>query len=462
MILWKILSQYGCAGLCLLFFFTTTPAIAESPDPDLIQMVLDLLQESDKDVRSLAFDQIRTSVPGAAATKVFADALGNLNADAQIGLISALADREDAAAKPAIRAAAHSSDPAVQVAAVRALGKLGNAEDARTLISYLDGESAIAAAASQALVQLRGEGVSTTLVQKIRSSSAASQAKLMELLTTRRDLETIPELITLATGRIPNQRRAAMKALGKLAEPQHVPQLVQAVLRAEPGAERSDAEKQLMLVCAREPELDKRADPLLATMNRMGRSHQVALLPALGRVGGPQARTRIQAALDSQSAGSRRAGLAALCNWPDASVADQLLQLANEERFASYRRQARLALLRLAPVPDGRTDQEKLELLKRAMQLTESAKERNYGLRRAAPIRIVETLRYVLPYLDQAECCEQACQTIVELAHDRQLRDENKEEFHAALDRVLQLTKNAELVERSKRYKQGQTWVRGS
>ena len=79
---------------------------------------------------------------------------------------------------------------------------------------------------------------------------------------------------------------------------------------------------------------------------------------------------------------------------------------------------------------------------------------------RAAAIRLVETLRFVRPYLKQPPHAEQACLSIVELAHDRKLRDDNKPEFHAALDDVLATTKDAIVIDRAKRYKRGQTWVR--
>ena len=48
----------------------------------------------------------------------------------------------------------------------------------------------------------------------------------------------------------------------------------------------------------------------------------------------------------------------------------------------------------------------------------------------------------------------------MELAHHRDLREPNKLEFDKALDIVLATSKNAESLERAKRYKIGQTWER--
>ncbi len=118
------------------------------------------------------------------------------------------------------------------------------------------------------------------------------------------------------------------------------------------------------------------------------------------------------------------------------------------------------ALIRIAPLPDGRTDDEKLALLQTAMAMCTRDTERNLVLQRAAAVRIPETLRFVLPYLDQPRYAAQACETVVELAHHRNLREPNKAEFDRALDKVMQTSKDATVVDRANRYKKGQTWVR--
>jgi hypothetical protein len=118
------------------------------------------------------------------------------------------------------------------------------------------------------------------------------------------------------------------------------------------------------------------------------------------------------------------------------------------------------ALIRVAPLPDGRSDAEKLELLKKALALCTRDTERNLALQRAAAIRAPETLRFLTPYLDQPAFAQQACLAVVELAHHRDLREPNKAEFDRALDKVLQTSKDVTVIDRAHRYKKGQTWAR--
>ena len=283
---------------------------------------------------------------------------------------------------------------------------------------------------------------------------------LLEILATRRAFDTIPDILPAAVDDDSSVRAAAMAALGQLAGPEHIPGMVRGVLAAEAGREREAAEKAVMLVCGRISEGQQQAAPLLAAMDTLNAADRMAVLPALGRVGGPAALKIVKAAIADSDPRLHEAGLRALCNWPDASIAPELMELVQADEHPGDRTAALRALIRVAPLPDGRTDAEKLELLRTALALCTRDTERNLVLQRAAAIRILETLRFLVPYLDQPAYAQQACQSVVELAHHRDLREPNKAEFDRALDKVIQTSGDATLIDRANRYKKGQTWVR--
>src|SRR5688572_9443369 len=110
------------------FFFAVlldSAAVNASAQDDAITLIVELLKDKDKDVRSVALEQVRTEAKGEAATLKFAEALPTLAPEAQIGLLSALASRSDAAAAPAVRKLLAETDlDAVKVAAIDALGWL--------------------------------------------------------------------------------------------------------------------------------------------------------------------------------------------------------------------------------------------------------------------------------------------------------------------------------------------------
>ena len=424
-------------------------------------MLLDLLNDDDKDMRAIALDQVRTEAQGNEATKRFAGVLRDMETDRQVGLLGALSERGDVAARTAVLdLLAATKDQSVRAAAIKALGSLGDPSDCRRLVRSLGyGTEAERTAARDSLVRLRGVSVPQAIVAEMQGASLPLRVSLIETLAERRALGTIPDLLGTAAQGHPHARTAAMVALGQLASPEHIPGLIQGVLRAR-GADRATAERALVSVCDRVTEGVDRAAPLLAAMSRLAPGDRIAMLPTLGRVGGPQALRVVEDAIDDPSSWPHAVGLRSLCNWPDASVAPQLIELAKTDRHPSHRHMALRALIRIAPLPDGRSDQEKLELLQTAMTMCTRDADRNYVLQRARAIRIVETLRFVVRYLDQPPHAKDACQTVVELAHHRNLRQPNKAEFDQALDKVIQTSQDATVVDRANRYKNNQTWVR--
>ncbi len=456
------LQLFAAVCMAIAFGLAGVSINAEEPDNALVDLVVGLLHDSDKDIRALAFEQVRSEAPGAAATKVFAAQLAKLPTDAQVGLLSALADRGDAAARPAVfELLSASHEASVKSEAIAAIGALGEPADARLLVEKLSSApDAESTAARAALIRLRGESVPKLIAAELQPAAAPLRVTLVEILAARRGLDAIPDILSLATDADPAVRAAAMTALGQLAGPEQIPGMVRGVLAAEPGREREAAEKCVMFVCNRITEPDERAEPLLAAIENLGESDKIAMLSTLGRVGGPAALKMIEAAIADSDPLRHETGLRALCNWPDASIAPRLIELANADEHASHRIAALRALIRVAPLPDDRTDEARLALLQKAMTMCTRDDERLLILDRARAIRTLATLHFIEPFMDQPAYAEQACLSIVELAHHRTLRQPNKAEFHRALDKVIATSKDSVVVDRANRYKKDQTWVR--
>jgi HEAT repeat protein len=452
----------GTVILAVMFGTIATSIAEQETGDELVQLVVNLLNDKDKDVRALGLEQVRTEAKGQAATRQFAAQLSKLPPEAQVGLLSALANRGDTAARTAVRSVlAASRDEPVRVAAIAALGCLGEPADLRTLVQVLTaGSQAEQAAARTSLIRLPGQSVPGAIAAEMKQTPRSLRVILIGILATRRALDAVPDILPAAVDADPSVRAAAMAALGQLAGPEHLPGMVQGVLLAEKGREREAAEKAVMLVCSRIADAARQAEPLLAARDRLNRADRTTLLPALGRVAGPAALKIVNAAIADTDPLLHETGLRALCNWPDASIASRLTALARTDEHPEHRTMALRALIRIAPLPDGRTDGEKLELLQQALTLCTRNAERNLVLQRASAIRIPETLRFLTPYLDQRPYAQQACESVVELAHHRDLREPNQAEFDRALDKAIQTSKDATVIDRAKRYKKGQTWAR--
>ena len=106
-------------------------------------------------------------------------------------------------------------------------------------------------------------------------------------------------------------------------------------------------------------------------------------------------------------------------------------------------------------LPTDRPAGKSLEMFKKAMGLATRDDEKRLVIGRVATVRSIETFRWVVPYLDDSSLAQQACRTVVELAHHRGLREPNKGEFEPALKKVIQICRDRGLVDRAKRYLEG-------
>jgi len=251
-----------------------------------------------------------------------------------------------------------------------------------------------------------------------------------------------------------------MLALGQLGSPAQVAGIAAGVLKAQPGEERIAAEKALVLAAARVEDQEQRAKPLLVVIESAKEDDRLALLPALGRLGGATALKLIQAELAQTDSRRHTAAVEALGNWPNASVFDAVYEIATTDTCSDCRDVALASLIRLAPMTDGRADDVRLAATKKVMDLCKADENQNKLLRRIQNIRTVETLAYALSFMDKPANAQAACEAIVEMSHHRGLREPNKPAFDAALDRVIATSKDPVVIDRAQRYKKDQTWVR--
>jgi HEAT repeat protein len=433
------------------------PRIA-SADDDTVQTIIKLVSDKDKDVRAIGLEQVRDEAKGAEATRRFAALLPKLAPDAQVGLLGALAGRGDAAAKPAVLELLKSSQGEVRSAAIRALGPLANRSEVPQLVGLLADENSQKDAAA-ALTLMHGDGVNAVLCGQLKTTAPTVRVSLVKLLVARHAIDSVPSLLAASKGSDPKVRAAALDALGQLGGPELIAKLAREILDAKDDKSREEAEISLALIARRDPKNHDPALPLLDAMQPMNNGEKRALLPALGRIGGKSALRLVKVAMLYPDAACNAAATKALCNWPDGSVAPLLLERALASKVPAERKTLIDALIRVAPIPDGRTDAERLSTLKKAMELCSSEAERSTVIKRARAIRSLDTLRFVAPYMEQPQFAEIACETVVELAHHKELRQPNKAEFDKALDKVILLSKDPEVILRAKHYLKDETWV---
>ena len=368
-----------------------------------------------------------------------------------IGFAEALAARRESGARPTLMQAARQKDDLVlRERALMALAKVGDGECVPVLIDALD-DASLSKAALTALSTMPGELVDGPLLEAFRRAQARQRARLSDVLLARRMTKALPLVLELA--KVEND--AAMRddvctVLVALGDDTLLPGLVALLLTAE-NAQHRDRLETTYLEIAKQHQ--NTVEPIVGAMR--DDASTARLLPVLGRVGGAVARRKIDEALASTQQGLRAAGVRAICNWPDAAVAPQLADLAKQDQDLGVQISALRAYIRVVSLKGDRTPTETLAMLKGAYGMAQRVEEKRLAVQRAEAVRHMQTLRWLVGLLEEEAVREEACSSIVELAHHRDLRNPNRDEFAKALQRVVAASKDAETVRRAKGYLEG-------
>lgn len=380
--------------------------------------------------------RLMAALPIEEATLRLAQELPELPVEVQVVVLDALARRGDAAARPAVIAALDSRQEVVRVAALGALQHLGNRDSVFLLAQRAArGEEAEQAAARQSLGQLRGAGVDEQIIVELRDADAALRVELIGALKARRCGEAVRVLLAEARHESEAVRIAAFEALGVLGRASDGPALVELLCGAQPGAVVDAAVDATVAVCARVGDQEQRAASVLAAWGPASEAARVALVRVLGRVHGDAALARIRDARASDSPEVVDAAVRALADWPDATVLDDLHQVAEHSDSRTHHVLAVRGYVRLLGLPSEREPRETVELYETALSLAQRADEQKLALGGLAEVPHLDALRLAQRCLASEVLRAEAEAAVVAIA--RLIGLTHREEARQALDEAL-------------------------
>ncbi|HNZ16722.1 MAG TPA: HEAT repeat domain-containing protein [Candidatus Hydrogenedentes bacterium] len=392
------------------------------------QLVLGALGGDDAMFRDLAA-QLVAETDGTALTGAYAGALPGLPAGGQIALLRGLADRGDTAARPAVVELTKSADAQVQVAAIKALGALGRSgKDVATLVAFLaPAGDAVAEAAREALVSMRGDEVDSALASNIAKSTPPVHATLLTLLASRRAEHAIPSALDgLAAGEA-DVRTAALDALALLGGPAEAPAVIGVITKTADASERASAESALNAIVARKGEQILPA--VLEAMNGAGPDVRVVLLQTAAEIGTPQALDAVLAAMQDANPDIAGEAVRMLSNWASLDAAPHLETLARGEDLTPYVLGLR-GYVRLAR--EQAQGAQKMEMLTKALELARRPDEVKLVLGAWGTLPEPGALATLKPFLDQADVRNEAALAIIGVAG--KVKKENADHKALALD----------------------------
>ncbi len=312
--------------------------LAAQPD-QAAQRLVKAFQGDDPALRGIAIDKVAT-LKAYGVGERFAAQLPNLPAETQVVLIGALTRRGEPSVRFAIARAAWSADGRVRVAALKALGELGDVSSVKLLCTAVasgksDEEKKTAAAS---LRRITGKGIDGEIVQSMKLAEPDARAQMIGILRDRQATSTVSALLKEASGDNQVVRKAAFKALADLAEPEDLPVLVKLLVQLKVDELRGDAERAVAWVSRRTADEASRADDVLAALrSAKGTATKCSLLRVLQGIGNSEAFEAVREAAADKKAAVQDAAVRALADWPDERAIDALLEAYRTTKNSTLR-----------------------------------------------------------------------------------------------------------------------------
>jgi HEAT repeat protein len=399
-------------------------------------VLVEAIRRTDEELRRAAIG-LTTTVQGRNATEMFVALLPSLPAQDQALLLKALGSRGDAGALRAAAAATKSEDETVRVAALEALGTLGD----HTAALFLAKAAAEAGGnekriAQASLVRLRGAEVDAALAQSLASGDAKVRIEVIHALVGRDAGRAVGALLQTAGDNDESVRREAIRAVGALASESELGALVALAVSPKDAGDRPAIEAAIEAAFRRIENAESRADAVIAALARAPTTAQPTLVRLLGKAATSKALDMVRAALRARDAGVREAAVRTLSEWPNAGPAEDLLVLARTSASEAEKGVALRGYVRMAGLSENPTS-----MYVRAMELAKQPEEKKLVLAGLGAAGSDQAMKIVEPYLKDEGLREAAAGAAVQIA-DR-LRQRDAARARAVLDNVLSIVQDS-------------------
>jgi HEAT repeat protein len=449
-----IYKQLYAAGEPMIVRVAAARGMIETAGDKTGEMIVEMLKSADKPIQTVAIATLK-EVTKTDVIKAATEQMANLEATQQAQLISALADCGDKVALPVVLAATNNSHDLVRVAALKAMGTLGDVSSVDMLVATAaasGGEEQ--KAAQESLYRLRGADVDEVILKKLLDAEPKAKVELVRSCEQRDIKASVLVLMKTAKDADAKVRIESIKALRALAGPQDIPAIIELQLAAA-GNDRGELEKTVVVVAHKIPEDKGQAANVLAALpTAKDVDAKCSLLSVLGKIGDEAALPVLRDALGDKEDKIKDAAVRALSDWPTAAPAADLLKVAQTSENQVHKILALRGYVRLAGLKSNRPAEETMKMYKDAMALAADVSEKKMVLSGLGSTNSFEAMQMAAGYLDDKELKEEAEAAVVKIAETTM--KEHSRGTKETLQKVIDGTTNESVREQAQKLlKQG-------
>ncbi len=410
--------------------------LAAAQGAEAAPLIVQGIKSDDAQMRASAI-AFMAMIKGSDATKAFVAMLPNLPPEGQELVIRSLGVRGETSAAGAIAGATKSEHASVRLAAIEALGSVGDT----SAVSLLTQIAATAKGKDQqvaraSLKQLSGDEIDATLIRAIGSGDTNVRVEVIHALVGRKTKSALGDLLKAAGDSDKTIRREAIRAVGSLAGENDLKTLVALVVGAKDADDRTAAEQALGTAFLAVADRRKRAAPLLAAFGSASGEAKPVLVRMLGRAATAESLAAVRTAMKDRNEAVRASAISTLAGWPDATPAKELLALARSVSDPTHKVIFLRGYVRMAGMSPDSTN-----MYIQAMALAKRADDKKLVLAGLGTAGSAEAMATAEKCLGDKQVQAEAGLAIVQIA--AKLRSFDAVRAKAALKNVIATVENA-------------------
>jgi len=430
---------------------TAFKGLVSTDKTEAIPHVIKELKSDDAAMRSVALGFVR-ELRGKDATEAFCKESPKLGEEGCALLVSALGDRGDRLALPAVMQAAQSEFESVRVAALEAMGTIGDARAVELLAQKAaTGENAERTAARRSLNLLRGVEINWAIMELLDAKDASVRLEAVKSLGARKATEAVGKLLRTAEDGDPKIRAESWKALAALGGRKDLAAMIGLWVKIEGDGERKAAEDAVVAVGRKRSQKEAAAAIVAAMDSVKDVNRKGSLLRALGRIGDETALPILRAGLKDKDSEIKAAAIRALSSWPSAEPMEDLRDLARGAEEEQHKVLALRGYIKMIEHAE-RTAGQKVRLYSEAMDMSGRVDEKRLVLAGLASVAHIEALKAAESYLTDTNLKSEAAAAVVAIADKmdeaNEIEDEATRQYIlSVLRKVVEVSENESAVE---------------
>ncbi|KEO71693.1 family 16 glycoside hydrolase [Anditalea andensis] len=316
---------------------------------------------------------------------------------------------------PALREGMSHPDINVRLAAIGAAGKIGHVEMLPAFIEMMKtADSLEIRAVSNAVLVMKGEGISDQVADALSEMEPAVQAAFIAILGAKAASHRFDDVFFYIHSDDIKVRQAAVSTLPKITEANHLPRLYELLNNMEDSPEIQYVQQAIITGLVRGDQ-ENISKVIQTQMAGISEDKRIRYFNILSSMGGPAGILTIEEAYRKGNTATQLAALEALSSWSDFSAADGLFKIASASQLEGHREMALKGYVRAVSLSEFPSDQ-KVLLLKKAMNLANTSEVKRTILAEIDKNRTFPALIFAGKYLDDPDVMQEAAQAVMNIS----------------------------------------------